>query len=202
MAGSRERYHHGDLRRELVTRATEAIREGGESRFSLRAVAREAGVDVAAVYRHFASKEDLLRAVAASAFAELARRAERGQDEASDAIGRMRALGHAYVGFAVDEPALFVLAFGPRGSGGPSEGPRGTASRGRDPYQMLTDCLEELHDAGIVTLGPREAALPAWAAVHGLAHLAVEGNLPAEAASRATDSVLDNVLRGFGVQVS
>jgi len=194
----RDTYHHGDLRRELVERATQAIREGGGAdRFSLRATARAAGVDVAATYRHFRDKGDLLAAVAAGGFAALARRMERAQAGATDARERFRAVGRAYVGFAVEEPALFRLMFGPHGSGRPGVDVRGSGDGGRDPYETLLACLTELDEEGRLGVSIDEATLPAWAAVHGLAHLAVEGNLDPAVVHRRTEAVMDHVLRGL-----
>lgn len=197
MPEPRESYHHGDLRRQLIELATQAIRESGERGFSLRGAARAAGVDVAAAYRHFKNKEDVLKAVAANAFSDLARRMEREQSAARTSIERFHAVGRAYVSFAVDEPALFRLAFGPRGSGGLAEAPRGTGDKGRDPYEMLMDCLSELTDEGRIRRPLPDAALPAWAAVHGLAYLAVDGNLASETVANATTVVIDTVLRGL-----
>src|SRR3954454_5739272 len=58
------RYHHGNLRTALVDAGVELARTGGPNAVVLRAASREAGVSHNAVYRHFASQEDLLAAVA------------------------------------------------------------------------------------------------------------------------------------------
>ena len=65
-------YHHGDLKNALVRSARAQIAEGGAAALNLRALAREVGVTHPAVYRHFASKEVLLEAVAQEGFEELA----------------------------------------------------------------------------------------------------------------------------------
>ncbi|MBP8919352.1 MAG: TetR family transcriptional regulator, partial [Micropruina sp.] len=51
MSTSERAYHHGDLRAALVASAIEML-EGGEA-YSMRAVARRAGVSPTAPYRHF-----------------------------------------------------------------------------------------------------------------------------------------------------
>ena len=65
-------YHHGDLKNTLVRSARAQIASGGAAALNLRALAREVGVTHPAVYRHFASKEVLLEAVAQEGFNELA----------------------------------------------------------------------------------------------------------------------------------
>jgi AcrR family transcriptional regulator len=56
-------YHHGDLRRSLIEAGLELVREGQVWSFSLREVAKLAGVSHNAPYHHFADKRDLLIAV-------------------------------------------------------------------------------------------------------------------------------------------
>jgi AcrR family transcriptional regulator len=68
---TRTAYHHGHLRAVLLTAALRALRRGGPSALSLRALAREAGVSSAAPYRHFRTKTALLDALAAEGYARL-----------------------------------------------------------------------------------------------------------------------------------
>ena len=70
------RYHHGDLKAALVDEAIELIAERGVRGFSLAELSRRLGVTVAAPYRHFADRDELLAAVvvqALRAFAGLVR---------------------------------------------------------------------------------------------------------------------------------
>src|SRR5258705_11133800 len=60
----RKSYHHGDLRRALVNAAVSLLTKTQRWDFSLREVARSAGVSHNAPYSHFASKRELLAAVA------------------------------------------------------------------------------------------------------------------------------------------
>src|SRR6266540_5232917 len=60
----RKAYHHGDLRRALVDAAIELVRDRGPDGFTLREAARRVGVSQTAPYRHFATKDALLAAVA------------------------------------------------------------------------------------------------------------------------------------------
>src|SRR5690349_19263411 len=75
-AAPERRYHHGDLRRALVDAALALISEGELGTFSLREVARRAGVTPAAPYHHFKDKTALLAAVAEEGFEALRGRLE------------------------------------------------------------------------------------------------------------------------------
>src|SRR5690349_17086414 len=67
-------YHHGDLRRAIVTAALEILSETQSVDFSLRELARRAGVSHNAPYKHFAEKTELLAAVSAAGFELLTQR--------------------------------------------------------------------------------------------------------------------------------
>lgn len=64
-------YHHGDLRRALIDTALAMVTEEGTWNFTLREVARRAGVSHAAPYNHLADKTALLAEVAALGFQAL-----------------------------------------------------------------------------------------------------------------------------------
>ena len=67
-------YHHGNLAPALVAAALALLDETQDWAFSLREVARRAGVSHNAPYKHFPEKRDLLAAVAARGFDALAER--------------------------------------------------------------------------------------------------------------------------------
>ena len=71
---ARPTYHHGDLRRALVTTALELVRAGGPDAVTIREVARRVEVSPAAIYRHFPDREALVAEVARVARGDLARR--------------------------------------------------------------------------------------------------------------------------------
>lgn len=98
-------YHHGNLKQALISAAMKEIAADGLEAFSLRGVARRAGVSAPAVYRHFADKDALLVAVAT----ECAERLATAMVEAVSAappepLEQFRATGIATVRFAVAHP--------------------------------------------------------------------------------------------------
>src|ERR1700684_1459737 len=90
-------YHHGDLRRALIDAALALVTEEQDWAFSLREVARRAGVSHNAPYNHFPEKRDLLGAVAAAGFEVLAERTGSSLEGLTDARARLLACGRAFV---------------------------------------------------------------------------------------------------------
>lgn len=64
-------YHHGSLRETVLNLSKQLIQEKGIQDFSLREVARLAGVSRTAPYRHFPDKESVMLAIAEEAFAKV-----------------------------------------------------------------------------------------------------------------------------------
>jgi len=175
-------YHHGDLRRALISSALQILSEGGVARLSLRAAARRAKVSAMAPYRHFADKEALLAAVAEYGFRQLTARFTAAAAEAPEPRAALTALGVAYVVFARDEPSLFKLMFGPTietKSAHPALDEAGCAC-----FDALRNAVEA---AGFVDgeNALNDVSLACWSLVHGVASLIVDGRLADKVAASA-----------------
>ncbi|HXV93728.1 MAG TPA: TetR/AcrR family transcriptional regulator [Pseudonocardia sp.] len=170
-------YHHGDLPRALVDASVGLIARHGVDGFSLRSAAREAGVNPAAVYRHFADRADLLRAVSIVGFRELADRMDEAMSGAGDPAARFAAGGAAYVRFALERPEFFRVMFGRHGAGPDGIRGRGAGRSGRSAYDLLLGALRDLDAECGLVLALDDAVTVAWSAVHGLASLLVDGVL-------------------------
>ena len=171
----KRRYHHGNLRRALLDAALRLVETEGSNALTLRAAARLAGVSQAAPYRHFRNKEALLAAVAEEGFRALAA-AMRHATAASggSALDDCGRLGAAYIGFATSHPSHFRVMFG-----------REIANRSAYPslqeaatktFRTLVEAISNGQRAGLMRSGePEELALLAWAGVHGISALLVDG---------------------------
>lgn len=171
-------YHHGDLPNALVTAALELVQSEGIEALTLRAVARRAGVSEAAPYRHFADKDALLAAVAEQGFVSLKREMDAAAAHAveADPLSRLRRLGAAYVRFAVEHAAHFRVMSGPVVARRKHYPTLDAAST--EAFGSLLRALVDAQAAGVVAPGDiDDLALAAWAFVHGLAALAIEGHL-------------------------
>jgi len=171
-------YHHGNLRRTLLDAAVALFAERGAFDFTLRELARAAGVTHNAPYRHFAGKAELLEALRSEGFLALTEAAQASLAAAGeDPRKRVRALGDAYLRFAIDEPHRFrLMLHNPLGGADDPVVGQGSA------LAILKDTLEDARRAGVVRqdLSARELALAAWALVHGLSSLMVAGQIPAD----------------------
>lgn len=171
-------YHHGDLRRTLLEASLELILERGLDALSLREVARRAGVSPAAPYHHFATREQLLGALAVDGFALLAQAMQTARDAAAaaGAIDRLRAIGEAYVRFAVAHPAHFRLMFRPS-LVAPDVLPEGGAPA--QAFAILVDVVSEVLEDDVIRndVDQRGLVLMAWSLVHGAAELLLDGPL-------------------------
>ncbi|ORW94739.1 hypothetical protein AWB92_10490 [Mycobacterium sp. IEC1808] len=188
-------YHHGALHSALVEASIALAREGGPDRVILREAARAAGVSHSAAYRHFADREALLAEVSSYARDELAAQMRRRVSRTNDPRKRLRAVGTAYVDFAMSEPGLFRTAF----TSHPATSP-GATDTTADPFGVLGQVLDEAQAAGLLDARRRPGAeIAAWSAVHGLACLLLDGPLPqTPAAVRfARTQVFDLIERGL-----
>src|SRR5579862_9662310 len=107
----RQPYHHGHLEETLLKTAIQLIGEVGPAGFSLREVARRAGVSHNAPYRHFQDREELLAAVAAQGFRELTQAMLDVAANQSTGMGRLKLAGLAYVEFALRRKEHFTVMF-------------------------------------------------------------------------------------------
>jgi AcrR family transcriptional regulator len=200
-------YHHGRLRDTLVDAGLELARAEGPDAVVLRAASRAAGVSHSAAYRHFADRDELLRAVCERSMSRFARLMEQRMDAvtASDPIttawARLEALGAAYVEFATTEPGWFRTAFAVPHTVPTFGAGEGVGCSGLSPFQLLGARLDELVAVRAIPASRRPGLeYAAWSAVHGLATLLDEGplrDLPAGEQDPALRIVLDVIARGL-----
>jgi len=195
MSTSSRPYHHGDLRRALLSAATELAERGGSDGVALREAARRIGVSPSAAYRHFPSRDGLLAHVGSQAREALAQRmlaatADIRGSSGRSARARFRATGRAYIEFALDEPGLFEVAFRrcPPALYVPDD---------PSPYAVLSEALDALDGAGLLAVPRAAAEVPAWVAVHGAAILLGEGMLPRDDRDAIVNATLDMVSDGL-----
>lgn len=171
-------YHHGDLRTALLEAGLKALESNAAEDISLRQIAREVGVSATAVYRHFPDKAALMAALAQAGIEQMAawQSAEAARADPDSAFA---ATGRAYVRWALANPALFRLVFGEcKGVGQTVFGDNAAATLLRTFAQDLTPDEP----------GAQRLMIQAWAVVHGLAMLMLDGQLPAD------DTLIDRVI--------
>lgn len=200
-----ERYHHGDLREALIDAALRALDAETVETLTIRRLAQDAGVSHAAPYHHFSDLDTLLAAVATRGFAMLREAiAAKASEAQPEPFRRLQAAGTAYVTFAVAQPELFRLMFSGRwkDTGRYPDLREAEARAFADLQHMMHGALGRKDDAEESAVRP--AAMTAWATVHGVATLLVDGRIdlppgsePQEAAERLTLEVTTVLGRGL-----
>jgi AcrR family transcriptional regulator len=173
----RRSYHHGDLRRALIQAAVELCEERGPHGFTMREAARRAGVSSGAPYKHFRDQKQLMCEVAAEGMrlrtlamdAALARAGDDPRD-------RFRAMGIAYVTFAVANPGYFRV-MNTAEYGDPKGSPE-MSNAYQESDRLVRDLLRRGHEQGRVRAEDPDAVfLAAQCLVHGLACMFVDGQM-------------------------
>jgi AcrR family transcriptional regulator len=169
-------YHHGKLKQALVDAAIALIAEVGTTGFTLREVARRAGVSHNAPYRHYRDRDELLAVVAMQGFERLTASMRRSAARGSGTLQRLRFCGRGYVDFALHWPQHFFVMFDLPSS---REKYPEYAAAGQEAYDTLLSFIVACQEDGAL---PREEpevlALTAWSLVHGIAKLAISQHLP------------------------
>lgn len=188
-------YHHGDLKEALVDAASSILARGGSEALTLRATARRAGVSQTAPYRHFADKEALLAAVAATGFRELARHMTQAAEGLHETGAIVEALGLGYVRFARERPHLLRLMFGREIRRKRDHAELEMAAA--DAYRFIERAMN-VHLAPAASIDARLATVSAWALVHGLATLLIDRQIrPAMSGERDDETLIQDVAALF-----
>ena len=171
MPKDRSAYHHGDLPRVLVAKATELLDERGVEGFSLREVARRAQVAVAAPSHHFGNVSGLLTAVALEGFRRLASSFENvlGQDLVP--IDRVVGVCEAYIEHYRQYPGTVSIMFrrellDPDHAELSEIGPRS--------FQLLEEAVRQAASPDTSDERVGWIAKILWATMHGLVALHLE----------------------------
>ena len=174
---SNDAYHHGHLREELIRLGLEALETEGADEISLRLLSERAGVSKTAPYRHFRDKDAFLGALANEGFRLLC--VELEQTTGTDA-GRVPAMGIAYMRFAISHPALYRLMNSPLICTLPDE----DIVWARKSLILLAETLRATSAASVGSEPEAalniEAAVAAWAYIHGLVLIRIDGLFPAD----------------------
>lgn len=192
-------WHHGDLRSSLIAWGTHILDTEGTGAMSMRAAAKLAGVSPGAPAHHFVDRNGLLAAITAQSFREMIelRKEKLKAVPDTDRRGRLRAVLLGYVEFAMKYPARFHLMFGPD-----------LERRDEYPELMVATAESRALFTSVVMpftnknardqLDETELVFAVWAAVHGLATLAIHhGRDPAKRKGQPSTEHLSEVVVQF-----
>jgi len=195
-------YHHGNLRQALVEAALGLIEAKGPQGFTLAQAAKQAGVTPAAVYRHFAGREELIAEAARQGYEIFADLMEFAYDDTQPtALKAFEATGRAYLSFARKYPGHYVAMFESGISLNANPDLAMAANRGQS---VLTRAAEALSKHIPPEKRPPAAMFSAhiWALSHGVVELFARGSPGAKAPFPPEDLLESGIgiyLRGLGL---
>lgn len=187
-------YHHGNLREALTGAALALIVQKGPQGFTLSEAARQAGVTPAAIYRHFAGRDDLIAEVARQGYGLFAAMLA-DLDETAPGL-RVRAMARAYLAFAENHPGHYIAMF-----------ESGIDIARRPALARAAGEARDLLHAGCAGLGPDtgEIAAHIWSLSHGVVELYLRNSAglshPPEARALLARA-LDTYLSGLAAPAS
>ena len=168
-----QKYHHGNLRDDILKAAYDFVKENGYAAMSLRGIAEECNVSATAIYRHYETKEHLLADVVAEGFVEFNKSVE-GKEE-DDIFQRCE----NYLAFAFDNYNIYDLLFSqsvveflnfPK-----------ILEVADKAFESLLKSVKE-HDKSLNDLSASNKAIHIWSFLHGMSSISkkmdVAFNLP------------------------
>lgn len=153
-AGSARAIARAEITEQIKRTAREHLAVDGPN-LSLRAVARDLGVVSSAVYRYFASRNELLTALILDGYESLGEAAERGEAAVArrNLGGRWVAVGRAIRAWALAHPHEYALLYGSPVPG--YAAPLDTVGPASRPVLVMVDILRDGVARGVVTESDR-----------------------------------------------
>tara|TARA_B100001758_G_C18266342_1_gene533829 strand:- start:138 stop:734 length:597 start_codon:yes stop_codon:yes gene_type:complete len=163
------KYHHGNLKEELISSACRICELNGHDHMSLRSIAKEASVSQTAPYRHFKTKECLLAEVSKRGFEELTERLKSATSKAnkSNTKDQFLEMGLAYLEFGLEKRKTYDLMHSPVID--KVEFPE-LLDAAQGAFEELVQILKDLYP-GISEDSLGQKCIKFWALMHGLVGL-------------------------------
>lgn len=169
----KKKYHHGDLKEQLLEAIRQLIESHGADGFSIAEACRLAGVSTAAPYKHFKDRDDMLRGVIKLAMGRMGEAMQAAADSypAGDPR-RVVALGKSYIDFARAEPGVFGLMFGLASTH--ADDPELT-EEGQGKFDIVVGVVADHMGLEHDSPEAHARAYALWCAVHGHSFLVLDG---------------------------
>ncbi len=174
---SKNKFHHGNLRAELIQTAVKMISEEGLEKVTMRALGQRVGVSRTAPYRHFANKTMLLCAIAKEGCQKLTLQYQKiNQDTSIDTLSKLMKLMITYIEFSIKNPCYYKLIFGHEII--QQERTPELLTAAEATFNEILIAVEVfLKEYNIELKDPLSLATMGWATLHGLSTLILDGQL-------------------------
>ena len=190
------KYHHGNLKEELISSACIMCEATGHDHMSLRSIAKEANVSQTAPYRHFKTKETLLAEVSKRGFEELTDKMKLAisKENIKSSKDRFLEMGLAYLEFGLEKRKTYDLMHSPIID--KVEFPE-LLNAAQGAFDELVQILTELFP-GISEDDLGKKCIKFWAMMHGLVGL-LDMKIDPDIGSNAADamSIVKKDFRSF-----
>lgn len=100
-----------EVRQDIRRAASALYNREGQAGFSVRAIAKEAGVSVGTIYTYFGNIQGLLESLWNEPVDRFSKQLEQVAERTADPVARIRALMDVYLQFATDYPELYRNVF-------------------------------------------------------------------------------------------
>jgi AcrR family transcriptional regulator len=200
MAQKEPPYHRDNLERDLLKHAADIVKRRGIDALSLRELGRAAGVSRAAPYHYFDDKAALLQRLGAEAFGQLVTAIRKRTAQSTDPSERLRLGLRAYYDFALRERHAFVLMFADILARDIKPKPGAIPFAFSSPEAIAAFGLMQEGVRDWLGTRPKDGRDPDllanvfWAFTHGVAVLALDGNVKHSDPRRVLDAGLDALM--------
>ncbi|HEY5339111.1 MAG TPA: TetR/AcrR family transcriptional regulator [Rhizomicrobium sp.] len=166
------------VRAEIGAAAARLYAKGGLDAITMRDLAKVIGRSPMGLYRYFKDRDEIVAYLRTDAFNRFSDALEKAFVSGSDAFARARAVGRAYLDFALKNPESYRLMFD---MSQPDQTPYPElASASARANQTVTRHVIDLVGAGIVQGDPLKVGRALWAAAHGVIVLHLAGRVSGE----------------------
>ena len=190
----RKERHKEDLKKEILEAAKQLFTEKGFEATSIRAIAEKIEYSPATIYHYYKDKNEIVHALHSDGFKLLVSHFE-VLGTVTHPFERLKAMGRAYIQFAVQYPDVYKLLFVME-----------------EPLKHVANCFEEWDEGDVAfdillkTVGECQQngyfkgfdvtllSFTIWSSMHGLCTLRSSGHLEHVANSRADDADLDKLM--------
>lgn len=186
------------FRTTFIAAAEKLFEKQGVSGVTMRQIANAVGYSQTAAYSYFKNKDEILAAVRSAALHRFSERLEAAYSKRKSARSNARAVGQAYLQFAVDEPAAYGLIFSTDQPGATAY-PALAEALGR-ARESMTRYVQDLIDEKLLTGDAAEIGQVFWSAAHGVVTLHLSGMITSVAARDSLHRRMMRMLsRGAGM---
>lgn len=211
----RKNYHYGDLRSRLVEVTSKILENEGIDSLTMRSLSKKLGVSRTAAYRHFPDKASLLKAVAEDTFNMMRVYIHEKSANEKNPLDRFKAISNAYLEFATRNSARYRQMFSREVVSEP--GVPELREAAWKAFSEFMDVIETCQREGVFKQNdPVELANVAWATVHGLSLLLIDGQIrtsedgislhallingyskPSQSVTQLADATISMLMEGF-----